>query len=243
MRDNGWEPCPELTLGPKQETRGGLPPQKNFAPSQETRGDLPPQHGAQGLPRQDRHQQSIENAVRMALGNLVEGNSGLQYERDIARLELSGCVVHGRCRSRHFVRDVEHLAGRIIQSLDAADVNMPLRSFGIPSDFGMLIDPVSIGSSMFARHDTVLMQCLSVVSAHTHRIYTLMFGGATLPIGGHTGDALCRLTQEVLAEHPAGLSIRALRARCSVVGGDGQVVLGGPAHRHQGGKAAEKLWS
>jgi len=69
-----------------------------------------------------------------------------------------------------------------------------------------------------------------------------MFGGATLPIGGHTGDALAELTQEVLAEHPAGLNTRALRARCSVVGGDGQVVLGGPAHRHNSSKAAEKLW-
>ena len=187
------------------------------------------QHQGQGLSSQELHRQSIENAVRMALANIVEGSSGLQYERDIARIELAGCNVHGRCRSRHFVRDVEHLAGRIIQGLDAVDVNMPLRSLGIPSDFGILIDPVSIGSSMFGRHDTVLMQCLSVVSARTHRIHTPMFGGATLPIGGRTGDALCRLTMEVLAEHPAGLNIRALRARCSAVGGDGQVVLGGPA--------------
>ena len=233
VRDNCWKPCQEFGLG-----RGGLPPPK------EKRGGLPPPENlAHSQPSQDRHRQSIENAVRMALANLVEGSSGRQYERDIARLELSGCNIHGRCRSRHFVRDVEHLAGRIIQSLDAADINMPLGSLGIPSDFGILIDPVSIGSGMFARHDTVLMQCLSVVSAHTHRIHTPMFGGATLPIGGHTGDALCCLTQEVLAEHPAVLNRRALMARCSVVGGDGQVVLGGPAHRHQSSQAAEKLWS
>ena len=188
------------------------------------------------------HRQSVENAVRMALANIVEGSSAYQYERDIARLGLSGCAVHWRCRSRHFVRDVEHLAGRIIQSLDAADINTPLRGLGIPSDFGILIDPVSIGSSMFARHDTVLMECLSVVSPHTHRIYTPMFGGATLPVGGHTGDTLAEMTVSVLAEHPAGLNTSALRARCSVVGGDGQVVLGGPAHRHNSSKAAEKLW-
>ena len=86
---------------------------------------------------QELHRQSIENAVRMALANIVEGSSGLQYERDIARIELAGCNVHGRCRSRHFVRDVEHLAGRIIQGLDAVDVNMPLHSLGIPSYFGI----------------------------------------------------------------------------------------------------------
>ena len=212
VRDNGWEPCPEK-CGENHDERCI-----------------------------SEHQQSVENAVRMSLANIVEGSSGLQYERDIARLGLSGCAVHWRCRSRHFVRDVEHLAGRIIQSLDAADINTPLRALGIPSDFGILIDPVSIGSSFWARHDTVLMECLSVISPHTHRIHTPMFGGATLPIGGHTGDTLSELTQEVLAEHPAGLNLSALRARCSVVGGDGQVVLGGPAHRHNSSKAAEKLW-
>ena len=35
------------------------------------------------------HSQSVKNAVRMALANIVEGSSGLQYERDIARLELT----------------------------------------------------------------------------------------------------------------------------------------------------------
>ena len=242
VRDNGGEPCLGQGTNLAMDLEEGALPCGDDELCQHVRGGLPPQHQGEGLPPRDMHRCSVENAVRMALANIVEGCSGLQYERDVARLELSGCVVHWRCRSRHFVRDVEHLAGRIIQSLDAADINTPLGALGIPSDFGILIDPVTIGSSRFARHDTVLMECLSVVSPHTHRIHTPMFGGATLPIGGHTGDALAELTQEVLAEHPAGLNTRALRARCSVVGGDGQVVLGGPAHRHSSSKAAEKLW-
>jgi len=40
----------------------------------------------------------------------------------------------------------------------------------------------------------------------------------------------------------AVLSESALRARLSVVGGDGQVVAGGPEHRHKSSKAAELIW-
>ena len=45
-----------------------------------------------------------------------------------------------------------------------------------------------------------------------------------------------------LANRMPGLSESALRARLSVAGGDGQVVAGGPEHRHKPSKAAELIW-
>eukprot|EP00974_Lingulodinium_polyedra_P082123 7950997-Lingulodinium_polyedra.AAC.1 len=72
--------------------------------------------------------------------------------------------------------------GRLLQSLDAADINSPLCALGIPDrsspDRGRHVCP--------PRHclDAVLV---SVVSPRAHRIQTPMFGVASLPIGGHTG--------------------------------------------------------
>ena len=208
---------------------GGLPPL-----SVETKaGGLSPPVEVMGM----------RNVVRLALSSLVEGHSGLEYERDVTRMELCGTVMPmWRCRSRHFCRYVEHLAVRIIQSLDAADINRPLGALGIPSDFGILIDPVTIGSSKFARHDTVLMQCLSAVSPHTHRIHTPMFGGGSMAVGGgaHRGRIGLPHHGGVGQKHPVGLGFRALQARCSVIGGDGQIVAGGPDHRHKSSQAAEQ---
>ncbi len=53
---------------------------------------------------------------------------------------------------------------------------------------------------------------------------------------------LVDLTLETLAEHPASLRQQELRGRLSVVRGDGQIVSGGPLHRHNSSMAAETLW-
>ncbi len=185
---------------------------------------------------------SLALLVRLALANAYEGRSGRAYERDVARLVASGVQVGNRHTSRHFCRDVEHLASQVLREHDAVDWHTPLASLGIPSDFGVLIDPVSIGSASFARHDTLLMTALPIVSPHTRQIHTPMAGGLPMAVEGHTGGNVAALTLRTLAEHPASLGLAALRARCAVVCGDGQVVLGGPAHRHSSTQAAEKLW-
>ena len=259
VRKSNWQPLPMV----QQDVRGGVPP----PPEEEAAagGLSPPPEEAAAIPIPNEEvaagglsppveacrlpglevvsgQQAMRHVVRLALSNLVEGRSGLEYERDATRLSLCGLALPARCQTRHFLRDVEHLAGRIIEYLDAADLHTPLGALGIPSDFGMLMDPVTIGTNKFARHETVLMLCLSVVSPHTHKIHTPMFGGESMGLGGHTGEAQVSLTAEMLEKHPAGLGKRALQARLSIVGGDGAVTEGGPEHRHKSSKAAEKMW-
>ncbi len=120
----------------------------------------------------------LEVLVRLALANAVEGDSGQRFERDVERLRLAGVEVGDKCHSRHFTRDVECIASLLLAQLDAVDIQTNLPGLGIPSDFGILLDPVSIGPDKFARHDTTLMLCISIVSGHTQRIYTPMKGGA-----------------------------------------------------------------
>ena len=182
--------------------------------------------------------------VRTALSNAVEGHSGHEYERAVTRLGLCGIPVGGRFSDRRFAREVEFLAAQTLQHLDGHDINGVLPGLGIPSDFGLVIDPVSlgVGSSLFPRHGTILATCLTLVSRHNGSLYSPMLGGASLPVEGHTGNALRDLALQTLLNHPAGLGLAALQSRLSVVGGDGAIVRGGQDARHKGSEAAEKIW-
>ena len=70
---------------------------------------------AGGLSPEDREQQAMTNLVRMALVNAVEGRSGQEFERDVHRHALAGCVIGDKQRSRHFCREVESIASRVLQ--------------------------------------------------------------------------------------------------------------------------------
>ncbi len=186
--------------------------------------------------------EALRSLIRLALGSAVEGRSGRACERDVVRCGLADARVGGKMRSRHFAREVEYLAALVVRHLDAEDFNADIPGLGIPSDMGLLLDPVTMGTGSFARHDTLLMLCLSIVSVHNGSIYTPMLGGPAMSIGAHGGQALCELALWCLKEPPAAIGEFRLRASLAVVGGDGQVVLGGPDHRHSSSRAAELLW-
>ena len=78
--------------------------------------------------------------------------------------------------------------------------------FPIPSDIGLMIDPVSLGHGAMARHDTVLVMCLALV-AKTGKIYTPLVAAPTLPLEGHTGEGINALALAGLSGHPCGLSL------------------------------------
>lgn len=185
---------------------------------------------------------ALQNLVRLALSNASEGRSGLAFEREVVRLQLAYGDVGDKNHSRHFARQAEHIAVLLLRQLDAVDFNTPLDGLGVPSDFGLMFDPVSIGVGNYTRTGTVLMTNISVVSRHTYRMHTPMLAAPTMGLEGHTGDALATLTLEALSDHPAGFATPELKARLAVIGGDGQVTQGGENARHPSTKAAEKLW-
>ncbi len=185
---------------------------------------------------------ALRNLVRLAIATAAEGRSWQAYIRDVARCNLAGGSVGSRYASRHFAVEVAAMASMVLQQLDSHDFNAVLPGLGIPSDFPLLADPVSMGDTIMSRHDVLLIVALALTSARTGRVYNPMHSGRAVPVGSHSGAAMATLLLEALAQHPACWSIHVLRARCACIGGDGGLVLGGPDHRHQSAAVAERLW-
>jgi hypothetical protein len=185
---------------------------------------------------------AIKNIVRVALAAAVEGRSFQEYVRDLQRFRLASADVGNKHMDSRFAREVVAIASMIQQQIDALDWNSSLPGLGIPSDVGILSDPVSLGLSVRAKHDVLMVMCVSAVSHRTGQHVSSMHSAPTMQLGGHTGPAMAEAILSSLALHPAAWGVHALRARCSAVSGDGQLCAGGPEHRHSSTAAAERIW-
>ena len=144
--------------------------------------------------------------------------------------------------SRDFSQAVASFAALTLQHLDAADYNADLPGLGIPSDFALLANPVSLGVGVRARNDTLCVLCLCVASRWTGKLYTPLHSAPAMPVGAHGGDRLADLMLKSMFSHPAQWGVRAMRSRCAAISGDGALCEGGPEHRHSSTAAAERLW-
>lgn len=221
VRDNAWRP-----VGPKA-----------------SHGPMPKAHDEGGLsPSEDEGHSCLRNSVRVTLANAVDGGSYMDLCNVLQRMHLAGAQVHMGATGSDYAKVVVAFASMVVSHLDADDFNGDLPGLGIPSDFGILADPVSLGVGVLARHDTVCVTCLCIASRWTGRMYTPMHSAPAMPIGSHGGDEMAALILANMGVHPANWGLRALRARCAVVGGDGAICAGGPEHRHQSPAVAEKFW-
>jgi hypothetical protein len=233
-----WTPCPRRSQTHMDELALTAPLDQGCA-------SLPASSaGCAGLPaiNADADARALHNLVRLAISTASEGRSWQAYVRDATRYRLAGGSVGSKYASRHFAVEAAAMASMVVQQLDSHDFNAVLPGLGIPSDFAVLADPVSMGDSIVSRHDILLIICLALASAQSGRVYNPMHSGRAMPVGSHGGAAMAGLLLRALAEHPASWSIYVLRARCACIGGDGGLVLGGPDHRHQSAAVAEHLW-
>lgn len=113
---------------------------------------------------------------------------------------------------------------------------------GIPSDFSLVADPVSVAPGMFTRHGELLVTCIGLVSARLGSVYQPLHSAYALGIGGHKGAMLKDAMLASLHQHPAAWDAQQVRARLACVGGDGVLTVGGPDARHSSPGAAELLW-
>jgi len=190
----------------------------------------------------------VKALARLSLSNCVEGNSYWQYERQAAGWalgyeQLTGKIPLCGLGSRKFAMEVEFLAARIMEQLDAHCFNMKLPGIGVPSDFHLTMDGVGIGFGHFTRNETLLMICVGYVSAYTGKLYAPMLSAPVMPLGSHTGIFLKALALAACRDHPVALGILAMARRLGCAGGDGQIVRGGPEARHPSSGAAELLWN
>ena len=185
VRENAWQPQ-KPTEPPRktQVTAGGL------SPTQATLSHLDARH------------RCLCNMVRLALSTGLEGGSQNQYIRQLQRMALAGAHVDTTCWRRDFPATVVALASLVLQQLDTADYNGLLPGLGIASDFSILIDPVSIGIGVCARHDVLLVICLCIASP-TGVLHTPLHSSPAMPFGSHSGESMVDLLMSALAGHPA----------------------------------------
>jgi len=185
---------------------------------------------------------ALANIVRCALASIVEGQSFAAYRRQLQRMKLADGDVGSKYCDRRFATEIIALASLVLRQLDAYDWNQPLPGLGIPSDFAILADPVSLGVSVRARHDVLLVTCICLASRRTGTLYSPMFAAPAMPFGSHGGDTMASLMLETFTQHPAGWGLHVLRSRCSSLCGDGALCIGGPEHRHKSSDAVGKFW-
>ena len=183
-----------------------------------------------------------QNLVRLCLSGASEGRSLRAFERDVTRYALAGGAIGNKNYTRKFAREVEHVGATLLRLLDAQDMQAILPGLGIPGDLAVMFDGVSLDKAMFSRHGSILMIAATYVSPHTLQLCSRMLDAPAMGIESHTGTALKDLVRASLSSPRVQLSEEALRSRLSAIGGDGQIVSGGPDARHGSSKAADLLW-
>ncbi len=186
-------------------------------------------------------QHTLRILTRTALATGYHGRSHVDYVRDCMRLHLAGADIGQKYHSKEFAQIVERLGAECIQALDAEDIHGHLPALGIPSDLAIAWDGVSLGASSFSRHETLQVMAAAFVSPHSCRLHA-RFLAAPSSGGNHSGQAQVAIASLAMTQHPVRLDMVALRSRCALVCGDGQVVVGGEEARHHSSGAAERLW-
>ena len=76
------------------------------------------------------------------------------------------------------------LAALVQRQLDLREWSTRLRGLGIPSDFAVLADPVSLGLSVRSRHDVLNVMCLCLVGSRG-AIHCPLFAAPAMPFASH----------------------------------------------------------
>ncbi len=179
--------------------------------------------------------------VREVLGHAVRGMPDVEFMRSIARYRLAGLPVGTKYCSRQFVVAMEHLSGTAVSALTRDTLQRELPALGIPTDFALVFDGVSIGARAFSHHETLLMTGVVGTCACSGE-FRARFLGAPSMGHSHSGSAIQSLLFSTLRDPPCAYEKDTLRARVAIFGGDGAVVRGGEAARHASSGAADLAW-
>lgn len=232
LKQNEWVPVQKQSLSDWWQRKNKTSLHDGDAPASKPQSEV------------DSESVLLERVVQRALYCCFENRTGLEYERDMASLaDLCPGMFGTTCRGREFYTNVIHLAATSMRHLDGLDLSLALPGLGICSDVSLMLDPVSLGTGTFARHGTTLVLCVASISAHTHRIQSIFLDAPTMSMQGHTGDSVRDLALETMKNHPASLSMAALKGRLCCVTGDGALCQGGRLAQHSSSGACEKIWA
>ena len=179
--------------------------------------------------------------VREVLANAVLGRADVDYVRALSRYRLAGVQIGNKYCSRHFAVAVEHLACVGVRAITRDRLAGILPGLGIPSDLVVIFDGISIGSSSFSTHESLLATGVVATSPTTGGFQPHLLGAPSQG-SSHRGRPIAGTVFTVLEDNPWAFDKATLRARVALFGGDGAVVLGGEERRGSSTGAAEIAW-
>lgn len=180
--------------------------------------------------------------LREALFIASRGHADVEYCYGLQRLKLSQVDTGDKYNSVHFVSLVEQAAACFLTHLDAAELTGQLPSLGVMSPLTLIFDPVTLGSGMFSRHETLQVVMAYFLHPSTGQAVTRLIDARSIGMF-HDGPSQVAGILEALQNHPGKFSLPHLRCRLvSMIGGDGAVISGGPSARHSSSKAGDLLW-
>ena len=145
--------------------------------------------------------------------------------------------------SREFVRLVEHSAAKLLEFMQAEVINQKLVGLGVQSPMSISFDGMSIGDSLYARHETFQVTIATALSLSPGVPLLATYFLHCPSVGlSHDGDSQAACVLRTLEGHAGQFNKRSLRRRVlTMIAGDGAVARGGQSMRHVSTEACNKL--
>lgn len=179
--------------------------------------------------------------LREALYGSARGHADVEFIHAVQRLQLADDDTGDKYASIQFVRLSEQVTSRYLSESDGDAINELLPTLGVRSPVSVTFDPVTLGNGMFARHET--LQVLMLRHLTKYGTVSIKLIDARSIGMFHDGQSQMASIARALEEHPAHLTLAALRSRMvSVISGDGAVAAGGPEAKHSSSKTCELIW-
>ena len=147
--------------------------------------------------------------LREALFTASRGHADVEYCYGLQRLTLNQVDTGDKYNSIHFVGLVEQAAACFLTHLDAAELTGQLPSLGVMSPLTIIFDPVTLGSGMFSRHETLQVVMAIVLHPVTGRAVTRLIDARSIGMF-HDGPSQVAGILEALQNHPGKLSVSQL---------------------------------
>ena len=179
--------------------------------------------------------------LREAVYGSARGHADVDFIHSVRRLQLADVDTGDKYASVKFVGLSEQVASRYLSESDGQAINELLPTLGVRSPVSVTFDPVTLGNGMFSRHETLQV----VMLRHLTKDGTISIKLIDARSIGmfHDGQSQAASIARALEEHPAHLTLAALRSRMvSVISGDGAVAAGGPQAKHSSSKTCELIW-
>ena len=188
------------------------------------------------------HLWALRVRVSEAIAAARSGSSDVSYVSAMKRLKKHGLGVGSKYITPHFVERAELMAVQAVGGLAADRLARLVPSLGIPCDFALVFDGVSIGATMFSRHESLTIIGCLIMEDTGGGVWETVAHLLAAPSSGqqHKGTEQAELILQGLADHNANLTKYQLRARMAIIGADGAACAAGGEHPTTG--AAEKIW-